>query len=176
MPLSTRLIVSPRRVAGPHQRTRLGSTLCLSPPGSACLLGESQARTIGQGFDIRFISLHQAQRVFSPSHGLAPHKKAWVQALPLSTRLIVTPRQVTSSHRRTRLGSTLCLSLPLSACLLAESLACTHGQGLGPCFASLHQAQRVSSPIRWLAPLDKDWVHALPLPTRLSVSPRRVAG
>ena len=176
MPLSTKLIVSPRRVAGSHRRTRLGSMLCLFPPGSECLLAESLTRTEGQGLGPRFASLSQAQRVSSTSRVLAPPHRAWVHALPLSTRLSLSPRLFAGSHRRTILGSTLCLSPPGSACLLVELLARTARQGLGLRFVSLHQAQHISSLSRGLAPQDKAWVHTLPLSSKLSASPRRVTG
>ena len=100
------------------------------------------------------------------------------------------------------LGSTLCLSLSSSACLLAESRARTAGQGLGPLFvshpnsallfdklrvrtatqgfglsfASVHLAQRVSSQSRVLVTPDKAWIHTFTLSTRLRVSHRRVMG
>ena len=109
-PLSTRLIVSLRRVVGLHHWTRCGFMFCLSPPSSACLLAETRAFTAGQGLALRFASLHQDQTVFSPSHGLATHNKAWVHVLPLPTRLSVCPCQVAGSHRTTRLGYKLCLS------------------------------------------------------------------
>ena len=173
-PLSTTLIVSPRRVVGLHPRTRLGSTFCLSP---------------------------QAQRVSSRSHGLAPLDKDWVHVFPLFTRLIVSPRRVAARtprhglglrfasfhqvqrvsspiaglHRRTRYGSTLCLPPTGSAFFLIESLGRTAGQYLGPGFASLYQAQSVFSPIRGLASVNKSWVQFFPLFTRLSVSSRLVA-
>ena len=175
MPLSTRLSVSPRRNASSQRKTRLRSTLCLFPPGSACVLAELQACTAQQGLGPGVASLHQAQRLSLPSCRLAPYNKALVHAFPLSTRLIVTPRQDASSHRRTRLWSTLFLSLPLPASLLAESQARNHGQGLGPRFASLHQAHRVSSPSHGVLPRVNAWVHVLPLFTGLIVSPGRVA-
>ena len=108
--LSTRLSVSPRRVAGSHCRTLVGSTFCLSPPGSACLLAETRAPNARQGFGPRFAFFHQAQPVSSPSCRLAPHNKAWVQVLPLSIRLSVCPCQVAGLHRTTRLWSMLFLS------------------------------------------------------------------
>ena len=172
MPLSIRFSVSLRRVAGSHPWTRLSSTFCLFPPGSACLLAESRARTAQQGLGPRFASLHQAQRVSSQSRGLAPQDKAWIHALPLSATLSVSLLLVACSHRRTGLGSTLCLSPPGSACLLAYSRDRTAGQSSGPRFASLHQAQRVSSSSCWLELQDKAWVYALSLSTRLSISPR----
>ena len=155
MPLSPRLSLCPRRVAGSHRTTRLGSTFCLSPPGSACVLAKSRARTAQQGFGPSFASLYYAHRDCSPSRELAPQDKAWVHALPLSTTLSVSPRQVAGLHPWTRLGSTFCLSPSGSACLLAGTRARTPGQGLGPRSASLHQAQRVSSLSRGLAPVTR---------------------
>ena len=201
MPLSPRINLCTRRVAGSHRTTRLGSTFCVSPPGSACVLAKSRARTAQQGFGPSFASLYYAHRDSSPSRELAPQDKALVHALPLSTTLSVSPRQVTCSHPWTRLGSTLCLSPLGSACLLADTRARTPGQGFFPRFASLHQPQRVSSPSRRLAPLtrlwstlclsppslalllDKSWVRNLgqglglrfAFLHRLSVSPHRVA-
>ena len=176
LPLSSKLSAFPCQVAGSHRRTRLDSTPCLSPPSSALLLANPLARTAGQGLSLRFASLHQAQRFTLPRRGLAPQHKAWVHDLPLSTRVVVSPRRVVGSHRMTRLGSTLCLSSPGSACLLIESRDRTAGQSLDPHFVSLLKAQRFSLPSRRLAPQDKAWVYALPLSTRLSVSPREVAG
>ena len=175
LPLSTRLSVFPPRVAGSHCRTRLGSRFCLSAPGSACLLADYRARIAQQVLGPCFASLHQAQRVFSLSRGLASRNKALVHALPLSNRLSVTPRRVAVLHRRTRFWSKLCLSPPGSALLLAKSRARIIGQGLSPRFATLHQAQRFSSTSRGLAPWDKVLVYALPLSTMLSGSPRRFA-
>ena len=68
-----------------------------------------------------FPSFHHAHRLSSPSRGLAPPDKTWVYVLPISTG---------------------------SACLFAESRACTVRQGLGPRFPSLHQAHRVPSTSR----------------------------
>ena len=138
-----------------HHRTRLWSTLCLSPPGSACLFAESLARTIGQGLGPRFAFLHQPQRFSSPSRGLASQGKAWVHSWPLSSKRSVSPCKVAGSHHRTRLGSTLCHYPPGSACLHADSRKRTSGQGLGPRLAFLLQAQRFSLPIPWLALQDK---------------------
>ena len=152
MPLSITLSVSLRRVASLHRMTRLGSNFCLSPPRSVCLFGDSQARTHGQGLGPRFSSLHQAQSVSSPSRGLTLLNKAWVHDLPLSSRLSVCHRRVAGSNRATRPGSTLCLSPPDSACLIAESLSRTAGQGLGPSFASLFQAHCFSFTSSGLAP------------------------
>ena len=174
MPLSIRFSLCPRRLIGSHCRTRLGSTLSLSHQGSACLLAESRARTAQQGMDPQFASLLHAQRFSFPSRGLAPQDKAWVYALTLSIRFGVSPRRVAGSHRKRRLGSTLCLSPPSSALLIAKSWARTAGQGLGLRFASLHQGQQVSSPSRELAPHNKAWVHVLPFSTRLSESPCHV--
>ena len=165
LPLSSKLSASSCQFAGSYPRTRLGSTLLISPPGSACLLAESWARNTGQYLGLRFLSHNQAHRVSSPSRGLAPQDKAWVHVLPLSIRLSLSPRRIAGSHRRTRLGSTLCPSPPSSALLLAKSQARTVGEGYGLRIASLHQAQRVSSPCRGLAPQDKTWVNALPLST-----------
>ena len=128
---------SPSRGLAPL--TRLWSTLCLSPPGSACLLAESRARTVDQGFGPRFASLLQAQH-FLPSCCLAPHGKASFYALPHSTRLSVSPRRVVGSHRTTRLGSRLWLSPQGSACLVAKSRALTGQQGMSPRFSSFLQA------------------------------------
>ena len=150
---------------------------------------------------LRFSVHNQAQRVSSPSRGLAPQDKAWVLVLlasPCSAlleksrgrttgqglglrfdslhRLSVSPRRVASSYLRTRLWSTLYFSHPSSALLLAKTRASTARQRLGLRFASLHQAQCVSSLSRRIASHNKAWVHALPLSTLLSVSPRRVAG
>ena len=172
MPLSIGLNVSPRRYTGLHPWTRLWSKFCLSPQGSACLLAESRARTAGQGLGAHFASLHQAQHFYLPSRGLAAQNKAWVYVLPLSTRVSVFPPRFKGSHRRTRLGSTLCLFLLSSALLLTNSRACSAGQGFGLRFASLHQVHRVSSPINGLAPQDKTRVYDFPLSSRLSVSPR----
>ena len=172
LPLSARLIVFPRRVSVWNHRTRLGSTLCLSPPSSACLLGESRARTAGQRLGSYFASLHQGQHVSSPKLRFPPQDKAYVHALTLSTRLSLCLRRVAGSHRTTRLGSTFCLSPQGSACVLAKSRARTAHQGLCPCFASLHQAHRDFSQSRELAPHDKAWVQFLPLSTTLSVSLR----
>ena len=141
--------MSPCRVAGSHRRKRLGSTLCLSHPDSACLLAESQ---------------------------LAPQNKAWVQVLPLSTRFSISPRLVAGSKHRTMLRSTPCLSPPSSAGLLAETRALTASQGLGSRFAFLLQAERFSLPSRRLEPQDRAWVYALLLSTWLNVYPRRFAG
>ena len=174
--LSTRLSMSPRRVKGSHPRTRLGFTLCFSPPGSACLLAKSRACTTQQGLNPRFASIHQAQCVSSQSRRLAPRNKAWVHVLPLSTRLSMSPRRFAESYRKTRLGSTLCLSPSSSALLFAKSRACTAGQDFSLSFASLHQIQRVSPPSCGLTPQDMASVYALPLSTRLSVSSRRFAG
>ena len=171
LPLSIRLSVSPRRVTGLHPLTKFGSTLCLSPPDSACLLTESRPRTTGQGLGPRFASLHQARSVYSPNRRLAPQDKAWVHALPLSSKLSASPCQVAGSHRRRRFRSTHCISPPGSACLLAESWARTAGQGLGPRFDSLHMAQHISMPSRWLASKNEAWVHAMPLSSKLSASP-----
>ena len=157
-------------------RTRLGPSLCLSQPGSAFLLLESPACTAGQGLCARFNSLHQAHRVSSPSRGLAPQDKAFVHALPLSSKLIVYPRRVAGSHHRTKVGSTACVSPPGLAYLLGESRARTAGHLLIPRFVSLRQAQRVSLPKRELLTQDKASVHALPFSIRLSLYPRRVAG
>ena len=168
--LSTRLKLSPRQVDGSHRRTMLWSTLRLSQPDSACLLGESWPRTTGQGLYPRFASLHQAQRLSSPSRGLTPQDKAWIHAYPLSSKLGASPYHVAGLNRRTRLKSSLCLS-PGSACLVAESWARTAGQGLGPRFDSLHIARPISMPSRWLASKNKAWVHALPLSSKLSASP-----
>ena len=172
---STRLSLSPRRVAGLHHRTRYRSTLCLSPPGSACFLADYRARIAQQVLVPCFASLHQAQRVFSLSQGLASRNKALVHALLLSTRLSVTPGRVAVLHRRTRFCSKLCVSPPGSELPLAKSRARIIGQGLSPRFATLHQAQRFSSTSRGLAPWDKALVYALPLSTMLSGSPRRFA-
>ena len=157
--------MTPRQVASSHRRTMLWSTLCLSLPLPASLLAELQARNHGQGLGPRFASLHQAQRVSSPSYGLAPLDKVWVHTLPFSTRLSVSPhrvagshratrilstyclstrlsvsnRRVAVSHRRTRLESTLCLSPPSLAHLLDKSWACNLGQCLGLGFASLYR-------------------------------------
>ena len=176
MPLSTSLIISPRRVVGLHQRTRLGCTLCLSPPGSACLLGESRARTAGQGFGPRFAFLNQAHRLSSPSGRLAPRDKNWVHVLKLSTMLSVSHRRVVGMQPRTRLVSTLSLSPPGSNYLLAKSWARIAGLCFSLHFASHNQTQRVSSPSHGLAPLVKAFIHVLSLSTRHSVSPRLVAG
>ena len=128
---------SPSRGLAPL--TRLWSTLCLSPPGSACLLAESRARTVDQGFGPRFVSLLQAQ-YFLPRCVLANHGKASVYALPHSTRLSVSPHRVGGSHYTTRLGFTLWLSPPGSACLVAKSRALTAQQGMSPRFGSFLQA------------------------------------
>ena len=151
--------------------TKLESSLCLSPKGSASLLAESLARTKGQGFGPCFASLHKAQLVFSPKRGLPPQDKAWVHTLPLSPRLSLCPRRVAGLHRTTRLGSTFCVSPQGSACVLAKSRVLTAQQGFGPSFASLYYAHRDCSPSRELAPQDKAWVHALPLSSKLSASP-----
>ena len=129
-------------------RDKAWSKLCLSPPGSACLLVDSQARTARQGLGSCFASLHKPQCVSSPIRGLAPWDKSWVHALFLCTRFSVSPCRVGGSHLRTRCDPMACLSSPGSVCLLAESRARIAGQGLGPRFASLSQAQRVSSPSR----------------------------
>ena len=154
-PLSIRVRVSPRRVAGSHLWTKLGSMLCLFPPGSACVLADSRASTAQQSLGPRFASLHQTQLVSSQSRDLAPQDKAFVHALPLSSKLTASPSQVAASHRRTRLRSTFCLSQPGSACLLPESPARTEGQDLVPRFASLLQTQRSSLTSSRLAPQDK---------------------
>ena len=156
--------------------TRLYFTFCLSQPGPAYFLAESRARHPGQGFGPCFDSLHKAQYVSSLSRRLAPQNKVWIYTLLLTYSLCVSPCRVSGSHRRTRLGSTFCHSPSGSACLLAESRARNEGQGLGPRFDYLHQAQHITSPSRGLAPQDKAWTHVLPFSTRLSVSPRRVAG
>ena len=145
LPLSTWLCVSPRRVAGTHRRARVGSMFCLSPPGSACLLAETQIPTADQGLGPHLASLHQVRPLSSPSHGLAPHNKNWVHVLPLS------------------LGS---------ACVLAKSRDRTVPQSLGPCFASRYQAHHDFSLSREPTPQDKAWVHALHLTTTLTVSHR----
>ena len=110
--------MSPCRVVSSHRRRRIRSTLCVSLSGSACLFDKSPSLTAQQGLGPRVPSFNHAHRFSSPSRGLAPSDKTWVYVLPLS------------------IGS---------ACFLAESRACTVGQGLGPRFASLHQAHRVSS-------------------------------
>ena len=125
---------------------------------------------------LRFPSLNQAQRVPSPSHGLSPQEKAWVNALLFSTKLSLSHRRVAGSHYKTRLGFTLCLSPTNSALLLDMLQTRTAGQSLGLRIASLHEAHRFSSPCRGLEPQEKAWVYALPLSTWLCVSPRRVAG
>ena len=193
MPLSNRLIVSPCRVVSSHRRRRIRSTLCISLSGSACLLDNPRALTAQQGLGPRFSSFHHAHRLSSPSRGLAPPDKTWVYVLPLSTCsacLLAESRACTvgqglgprfaslhqahrvsstsrSSHLRTSLGSTFCLFPPGSACLFAESRVCTAGQGMGPRFASLQQAQRFSSSSRGLEPQDNICVQVLPLSTRL---------
>merc|ERR1711917_38475 len=106
---------------GSDRRKRLGSTLCLSPHSSACLIAESRLRTARQDLGPRFASLLQIQRFSLTSCRLTPQDKALFYALPLSTSLIVSPRRVSVSKHRTRLGSTLCLSPSSSACLLGET-------------------------------------------------------
>ena len=93
LPLFTRLIVSPRRVA---------------------------ARTPGQILGLRFASFHQVQSVSSPSRDFAPQDKVWVHALPPSNRLSVFPHRVAGSHRRTIFGSRFCLFPPGPKCLFAD--------------------------------------------------------
>ena len=173
--LSTRLSVSPPRVSVSHCRTRLMSTLLLSPPGSSCLLAKSQACTAEQGLGPRFASLLLIQYFSLTSCRLEPQDKAWVYAFPLSTRLIVSLRRVVGSHHRTRFWFMFCLSPPSSACLLAETRAPTLEQGLALRFTSLHQPHTVCSPSHGLAPHNKAGVHVLPLSTRLSVCPCQVA-
>ena len=148
----------------------------LSPSGSAFVLADYRARIAQQVLGPCFACLYMAQRVFSLSPGLASRNKALVYAMLLSTRLSVTPHRVAVLHRRTRLWSTLCLSPPCSAGLLADLLACTAEQTLGLLFPSHHQGQRVFSPSRGLTLKEKAWVHALPLSTRISVSPCQFAG
>ena len=151
------------RFACLHQAKRVSSpSRGLEPPG--------------QSLGPRFASLHQVQRFSSESRRLAPRNKAWANALPLSSKLSASPCQVMGLHRRTWPASTFRLSHSGSACLLSESWNRCAGLGINPRFTTLHQAQRVSLPIRRLAPRDKAWVQVLPLSTRLSVSPRRVAG
>ena len=171
-PQQAQRVSSPGRGLTPL--TKLGSTLCLFPSSSTCLLADTLACTPGQGMGLHFASLHLAQRVSSASRGLAPQDKAYVHAFPLSTRLIVSSRRVVGLHRGTRLGFTFCLSPPGSACVIKESWARSPGQGLYPHFHSPHQAQTVSSPSRGLASQDYALVYASPLTTTLSVSPRRV--
>ena len=154
--------MSPRLIAASHRRTRLGYTLCLSPPSSK-LLAKSWARIAGKGLGQRFTSLQLAKRVTFPIQGLASQDKAWVHALALSTWLSVSLRRVAGTHRRASVGSMFCLSPPGSACLLTETQIPTADQGLGPYFASLYQANLLSSSSRGLAPHNKNWVHVLPL-------------
>ena len=218
--------MSPCRVVSSHCRRRIRSTLCVSLLGSACLLDKSRTLTAQQGLGSRFPSFHHAHCLSSPSRGLAPPDKTWVYVLLLSTGsacLIAESRACTvgqglgprfasfhqahrvswtsrGSHSRTRLGSTFCLFPPGSVCLIAESRACTAGQGMGPrfsslqqaqrfssssrigqqvlgaVFASLHQAQRVFSISRELAPRNKSRVHVLPLSTIPSMFSRLVTG
>ena len=194
--------MSPCRVVSSHRWRRIRSTLCVSLSGSACLFDKSRALTAQQGLVSRFPSFHHAHHLSSPSLRLAPQDKTWVYVLPLSTgsacllaesRACIVgqglgPRfaslhqahRVSStsrgSHPRTNFGSTFCLFPPGSECLLAESRFCTAGQGMGPRFASLQQAQRFSSSSRGLAPQDNIWVQVLPLSTRLKVSFRRLEG
>ena len=144
LPLSTRLSMSPRRVTGFYRGLMLGSIFCLSSPGLSCLLDESRLAlpdkawvyvltlstrlsvsprrvaflTSGQGMGPRFAYLHQIQRVSSSSRGLALQDKAWVQVLPLTTRISVSPRGSSGSHSATSHGSMFCLSPPGSACFL----------------------------------------------------------
>ena len=152
LPLTSKLSASSCQVAGSHPRTRLGSTLLISPPGSVCLFAKLWTQNTGQCLGLRFASHNQAHRVSSPSRGLAPQDKAWVHVLPLSIRLRVSPRRIAGSHRRTRLRSMLCLSPPSSALLLAKSQARTAHQDSGPCYESLQQANRASSLSCELAP------------------------
>ena len=153
------------------------STLLISPPGSSCLLAKSRAFTAAeQGLRPRFASLLQTQCFSLTRCRLEPQDKAWVYAFLLSIRLIVSLRRVVGPHHRTRFGFMFSLSPPSSAYLLAETQALTAGQGLALRFASLHQAQTVSSPSHGLASHNKAWVHVLPLCTRLSVCPFQVAG
>ena len=152
LPFSSKLSRSPCQVMGLHPRTWPGSTLRISHSCSACLLSESWARCAGLGINLRFATLHQAQRVSLPIRRLAPRDKAWVQVLPLSTRLSVSPCRFAGSHHWTRLGFTFCLSPQVSVCLFAESRARTAGPVLGSRINSLYQVQRVSLPSRGLAP------------------------
>ena len=201
MALSSKLSVSLHLVAGLNNATSLGSTFCLSPPGLSCLNAEIRACTAGQGLVLRFSAHNQAQRVSSPSRRLAPQDKAWVLVLlaPQSSALLekswgrttgqglgvrfdslhwlsMSSRRVASSHLRTRLWSTLYFSHPSSALFLAKPRASIARQRLGLRFASLHQAQCVSSLSHRIASRNKAWFHALPFSTLLSVPPLRVAG
>ena len=153
--------MSPRLIAASHRRTRLGYTLCLSPPSSKLLLAKSWARIARKGLGQRFTSFQLAQRVTSPIQGLASQDKAWVYSLPLSTWLSVSPRRVAGTLRRARVWSMFCLSPPGSACLLAETQIPTADQG----FVSLHQAQ----PLSGSQPATSFWfTHCLSPPDSLS--------
>ena len=171
LPLSNWLSVSPPRFKGSHRKTRLGSTLWLSPPGLAFLFGELRARIAGQVLGPCFASLHQGQRVSSQKRRFPPQTKAWVHTSPLSTRLTFCPRRVAGSHRTTRIGSTFCLFLQAQRVSLPSRELEPPGQSLGPRFAFLHQVQRFSLENRRLAPRNKAWANALPLSSKLSASP-----